>query len=312
LINREGTPPSSSTPSTTIGYSPVSHAVGPVGVAVDSQYVYWTASDRIGRASLDGLEITKNLFADASSHSYGIAVDSLGPPPPDCRPLRTSTSAGQPVAVVLSCRDQTDATLTYSLDTTPTHGVLSAFNANAGDVTYTPAGGYSGPDSFTYHATSANGTSATQTVSITVNRQAAGAPPRISNASMTNRRFRVARHATAITARKTPLGTTFRFTLSTAARLGIIITRPGPGLRSGGRCVSPSRQLRGTGAKRCSRTLTVGRLTRKGEPPGADSVSFSGRIGQRALSPHAYAAILTATNHAGPSKPATLSFVVVH
>ena len=36
-------------------------------------------------------------------------------------------------------------------------------NQSTGQVTYTPNSGYSGPDSFTYNATSSNGTAMTQT-----------------------------------------------------------------------------------------------------------------------------------------------------
>ncbi len=64
-------------------------------------------------------------------------------------------------------------------------------------------------------------------------------------------------------------------------------------------------------AKRWTRTLTVGTLTRASEPKGAGSLSFSGRIGHRALSPRAYGAVLTATGPGGRSTPVRLTFVVV-
>ena len=136
-------------------------------------------------------------------------------------------------------------------------------------------------------------------------------PPAITAASLTNRRFRVARRATAISARRAPLGTAFRFTLSAAARVQITITRSAAGLRRGHSCLAPSARLRRAHAKRCTRTLTVGSLTRAGEPEGADSVAFSGRLGHRALSAGAYDATLLASNGAGRSKPVTLSFAIV-
>jgi hypothetical protein len=135
--------------------------------------------------------------------------------------------------------------------------------------------------------------------------------PTISGAQLTHTRFRVAAQATAISA-KSPLGTTFRFTISTPAKLEIAITRSAPGLRRGLNCVAPTAKLRRKHAKRCKRTLLVGTLTRSNEPQGTDSVSFSGRIGQRALRPGAYQAVLTASNATGRSKPAALAFVVVH
>jgi Bacterial Ig domain len=134
-------------------------------------------------------------------------------PPPSCQAVSATTTDGQPVIVALSCSDPAGAALTYAIDNSPAHGALSAFNATTGEVTYMPTSGYSGADSFTYHATSANGTSPVQTVSITVKTPAGGQPaavaqpPAITNARLTNRRFRVAPQSTAITARKAPLGT---------------------------------------------------------------------------------------------------------
>jgi hypothetical protein len=136
--------------------------------------------------------------------------------------------------------------------------------------------------------------------------------PVLSRVRMTHRRFRVGKQATAISAKKTPLGTSFRFTLSTAAKLRITITSTAAGLRDGHRCLAPSASLKRAHAKRCTRTITVSTLTRASEPQGADSVAFSGRTGQRALSPRSYKAVLSANNTAGHSKPVKLSFTVVH
>jgi hypothetical protein len=136
-------------------------------------------------------------------------------------------------------------------------------------------------------------------------------PPTLTLVSLTNKRFRVAKRPTAIFARKAPLGTTFRFTLSAPAKLTIAITRTAPGLRGGHGCLAPTAKLKHEHAKRCTRTLTVGTLTRSSEPKGADRVPFSGRIGRRALRPRAYNAVLSASNAAGRSKPVTLSFIIV-
>jgi YVTN family beta-propeller protein len=136
-------------------------------------------------------------------------------------------------------------------------------------------------------------------------------PPAITAASLTNGRFRVARQATAISAAKAPLGTSFHFTLSAAAKLQITITRSAAGLQHGQRCLAPSAELTRAHAKRCTRTLTLGALTRASEPAGGDSVAFSGRIGSRALSAGTYAALLLASNDAGRSEPVKLGFVIV-
>ncbi|HEX7609237.1 MAG TPA: hypothetical protein VF380_01065 [Solirubrobacteraceae bacterium] len=63
-------------------------------------------------------------------------------------------------------------------------------------------------------------------------------------------------------------------------------------------------------AKRCSRTLTVGTLTRAHEAQGADVVAFSGRIGRRPLTRGGYAAVPSASNASGRSRAVTLAFSV--
>jgi PKD domain len=135
--------------------------------------------------------------------------------------------------------------------------------------------------------------------------------PAISGAKLTNRRFRVAKRSTAISAKQPPSGTSIRFSLSAASKLQIAITATASGLRRGHSCLAPTPGLRRTHAKRCARTLRLGTLTRSSEPRGSDSVAFSGRIGHRALAAGSYKATLTATDAAGRSAPVTLGFVVV-
>jgi hypothetical protein len=143
----------------------------------------------------------------------------------------------------------------------------------------------------------------------------AGLAPRITGAHLSHSRFRVSKQATAISAKvksKVPQGTSFDFTLSEAARLQIAFTRSAAGLRSGRRCVAPSTKLRHQHAKHCTRTLTIGTLSRAKEQPGNDSLAFSGRIGTKALAPGSYRAILTASMSGLSSAPVTLSLTVVH
>jgi YVTN family beta-propeller protein len=135
--------------------------------------------------------------------------------------------------------------------------------------------------------------------------------PAISGASLTNRRFRVARQATAISAAKAPLGTSFHFTLSSSAKVQITITGSAPGLHRGNSCMAPSAKLKRAHAKHCTRSLSLGTLTRASEDTGVDSIAFSGRIGSRALSAGSYQAALSASNAAGHSQPVKLGFVIV-
>ncbi len=138
-----------------------------------------------------------------------------------------------------------------------------------------------------------------------------GSPPTIALASLTNKRFKVSRQNTAVSARAAPRGTSFRFTLSTPAKVEIAIARMQPGLRRGHACVAPTAKLRRGRARLCKRSLAIGTLTRSSEPGGADSIPFSGRIGHRPLQPGTYSARLGASNADGRSAPVTLSFIVV-
>jgi hypothetical protein len=103
-------------------------------------------------------------------------------------------------------------------------------------------------------------------------------------------------------------GTTFRYTLSEAASVKIVIAQLLPGRRSGRRCVAPSHKLRE--AKKCTQVLTRGTLKRTSHA-GVNHVPFSGRIGSKPLKPGRYTATLTATAAGRNSRPQSLSFKVV-
>lgn len=135
-------------------------------------------------------------------------------------------------------------------------------------------------------------------------------PPTISAASLTHKRFRIAKGKTAVSAAsKPPKGTSFLFTLSAAAKVQIAISHTVPGRRMGGKCVKPTPKL--ATAKRCKRTVTVVTLTRASEPKGANSVAFTGRWDHQHLKPGSYKATVTASNAGGVSKAVPLAFKVV-
>jgi hypothetical protein len=141
----------------------------------------------------------------------------------------------------------------------------------------------------------------------------APAPPRLSSARVTNKRFRVSRRPTAVSAgtRRPPLGTRFLFTLSSPAQVKIAIAHAAAGLRSGRRCVAPTAKLRRAHARHCTRTISNGTLTRAHLRVGKVSVPFSGRIGRRPLAPRAYTATISAGNVSGSAQPVRLRFTVV-
>ena len=226
----------------------------------------------------------------------------------------TLNGAVNPNTIATSYHFEFGRTVAYGQSTaqTPAGPVLQSASAvSAAIAGLAPAASYHAR----LVATNAGGTVAGNDITFTTLAPlpllpAAPARPTVSGAHLTNKRFRIARQNTAISARGS-LGTIFRFALSAGAKVEIAITRPAPGLHHGHGCVAPTAKLRHSHAKRCTRALTVGTLTRAKESQGPDSVSFSGRIGHRALRPLAYRAILSASDAGGRSAPVTLAFAVL-
>ena len=98
--------------------------------------------------------------------------------PPSANAKKVPTPEDTPVTITLTGEDgdpEEDQTLTFALDTGPTHGTLGSIDPSTGEVIYTPDGNYNGPDSFTFTVTDddtagdpANLTSKPATVSIDV------------------------------------------------------------------------------------------------------------------------------------------------
>ena len=92
---------------------------------------------------------------------------SISPvPPPSCQDVAATTPFEKRVTVQLKCTEFGGKPLTYAIVGPPAHGTLSAVGPTV-QLTYTPDAGFSGTDSFTYDASSTNGTASAQ-VSITV------------------------------------------------------------------------------------------------------------------------------------------------
>lgn len=183
---------------------------------------------------------------------------------PTCQSSTASTAHQTPVTVTLSCTDADGDALTRSILAGPAHGALGALG---GAVTYTPAAGFTGTDSFTFAATDGTNTSTPATVTIAV-----GAPPappthttlpaRLTKVTQSHRRWREDKHG----------GTTFSFTLNEKARVTLTFSQ--------------------RNHRRAAGTLTVNAHR------GNNKVTFNGRINRHTrLKPGTY----TVTIKAGAS-----------
>jgi Bacterial Ig domain len=247
-------------------------------------------------------------------------------PPPSCFGVSATASFAQPVTVQLSCVDLGGAPLTYAIGAGPAHGALSLSTAT-GQAVYTPAIGFSGTDSFTYSASSRDGTATTATAAITVNPlgyrptlllKRFGAPggsvlaPTITSLSESARRWRegnsLAALSAATTAKKPPRGTTFAFTLNEAATITFAFTRQLNGRKVARRCVPATNK--NAHAHRCTRTLTAGALVLAARA-GINKLRFDGLITRRKrLAAGSYTVLVTAATAGKRSATSALHFTI--
>lgn len=85
--------------------------------------------------------------------------------PPSAANLNVTAKFESPTPITLTGTDPDGDTLTYAVESPPTHGTLSG---TASALTYTPVTAYSGPDAFTYRVNDGGVSSAAATVSVTV------------------------------------------------------------------------------------------------------------------------------------------------
>jgi hypothetical protein len=106
--------------------------------------------------------------------------------------------------------------------------------------------------------------------------------------------------------RKPPVGTTFTFTLNTAATIELTFTHRIGGRKVKRKCVAPTRHNRHDRA--CKRTVTAGTLTLTGHA-GTDEIRFQGRLSKhRKLAPGTHTLTIIASNTSGRSRPRSIRF----
>jgi hypothetical protein len=227
-------------------------------------------------------------------------------PAPSCQPANSTTAFGQGTTVQLSCSDILGASVSYAIVGNPAHGSATV-NASTGQATYTPAAGYSGPDSFTFSGTSSHGTSPATTVSITVTKAPA---PSDSQPKLSPTTFAALSSGPSAIAARAKGGAIISYTDSQAATTTFVVRRPaGEGVLSHGKCVKAKHGAHG---KRCTLYKKIGSF-RHADKAGKNRFRFTGRIKGRKLKPGSYQLVSAPRNSAGESGAShTNTFTIKH
>ena len=110
-------------------------------------------------------------LADSNVATVNLTIASVNDAP-SATPQTVSTSQNTSLPITLAGTDTDGDPLTFAISTSPSHGSITGSGAG---ITYNPAAGYQGPDSFAFTVSDGQVTSAPATVSITVT--AANHPP---------------------------------------------------------------------------------------------------------------------------------------
>ncbi|MEI7831644.1 MAG: Ig-like domain-containing protein, partial [bacterium] len=158
------------------------------GSGIVAYSIYYTDNGGAWTLWMDNSTATSGIFQGVDGHTYqfySIAQDGAGNTeaaptvadtsttvgisvnnPPVATAQSVRTSKGVVKAITLSGTDPDGNALTYTVITQPTHGILAG---TAPALTYTPATGYAGADSFTFKVNDGKVDSPIATVTISVN-----------------------------------------------------------------------------------------------------------------------------------------------
>ena len=128
-----------------------------------SALIYTPTAGFAGNDSLTYRGTAKGADSDTAT----AALEVLPGVAPVCAPDSQSVGQGVATRLGLSCAAGGDP-FSYSIVTGPAHGGLGTITQSSGRVDYTPAGGFSGGDSFTFGATSVFGASSPATFALEV------------------------------------------------------------------------------------------------------------------------------------------------
>ncbi|HEV7165425.1 MAG TPA: Ig-like domain-containing protein [Gammaproteobacteria bacterium] len=140
-------------------------------------FTYTPATNYTGSDSFT-FKATDSAGNASNTATESVTVTSTVNATPTANNDSVSTNQNTAVNGTLSASDTDGDALSFAVVTNPAHGTVTINNLSTGAFTYTPATGYSGSDSFTFHATdSAGNVSNTATESVTVNPVSTGGCP---------------------------------------------------------------------------------------------------------------------------------------
>ncbi len=117
---------------------------------------YKPSKDYVGQDSFT-FKATDDKGTDSNIATVTMDVKSANQAPV-AEDQSVSVDKNQPLVVTLAATDVEGGPIVFALESQPTNGVLSNFDANQGTVTYKPSKDYVGQDSFTFKATDDKGT----------------------------------------------------------------------------------------------------------------------------------------------------------
>ena len=142
--------------------TPPAHGKVVIDDASTGSYTYTPAAGYSGSDSF-------TFIASAGIINSNVATVSVtvNAPPPVASDATLTTDANTPVSGTLKATNPGGGSLVFSIVAQPSHGAIK-LDASTGSYTYTPAGGYSGSDSFTFMASDGAINSNVAKVSVTV------------------------------------------------------------------------------------------------------------------------------------------------
>ena len=178
---------------------------------------------QVGRAlhGSYGLSISPDgafVYAAGERSDGGIAVFSRSAAP-ICNSLSAMVPFATPTSLTPPCHDPNGDPFTVQALSAPAHGTLSA---SGGSFAFSPAGGFSGADSFAFDATGAKGSSLPASATLTV---AGLVPPRPLRATMAFVRVSNSNGFVSVTIECLAPGSTCNGPISLEARLPVTVVK---------------------------------------------------------------------------------------